>query len=124
MAEAKIRLSVEGASLVASEFDRVNAGFDRMSLSAKASASAMAPVELSAKQLAFALRGVPAQFTDIAVSLAGGQKPLTVFLQQGGQLNDMFGGAGNAAKALGGYVAGLINPVALGAAAFGVVMYG
>ena len=27
-----------------------------------------------------------AQFTDIAVSLASGQKPLTVLLQQGGQL--------------------------------------
>lgn len=64
----------------------------------------------TAKQTAAALRGVPAQFTDIAVSLQGGQAPLTVFLQQGGQLKDMFGGAGPAAKALGGYIAGLINP--------------
>ena len=40
----------------------------------------------TAKQTAAALRGVPAQFTDIAVSLQGGQAPLTVFLQQGGLL--------------------------------------
>lgn len=71
----------------------------------------------TAKQTAAALRGVPAQFTDIAVSLQGGQAPLTVLLQQGGQLKDMFGGIGPAAKALGGYVAGLINPFTIAGAA-------
>lgn len=71
----------------------------------------------SSKELAFALRGVPAQFTDIAVSLQGGQKPLTVLLQQGGQLKDLFGGIGPAARALGGYVAGLISPFTLAAGA-------
>lgn len=70
---------------------------------------------MSVKQLQFALRGVPAQFTDIAVSLQGGMNPLTVFLQQGGQLKDMFGGAGIAAKALGGYIVGLVNPLSVAA---------
>ncbi|UHC81656.1 phage tail tape measure protein [Pseudomonas sp. NIBR-H-19] len=76
---------------------------------------------VSAKQTAAALRGVPAQFTDIAVSLQGGQAPLTVFLQQGGQLKDMFGGIGPAAKALGGYIVGLVNPLTVGAAAAGAL---
>lgn len=80
-------------------------------------------VGLSAKQTAAALRGVPAQFTDIVTSIQGGQAPLTVFLQQGGQLKDMFGGAGNAAKALGGYVLGLINPFTVAAAAAGGLGY-
>ena len=75
----------------------------------------------TAKQTAAALRGVPAQFTDIAVSLQGGQAPLTVLLQQGGQLKDMFGGIGPAAKALGGYVLGLINPFTVAAAAVGAL---
>jgi lambda family phage tail tape measure protein len=75
----------------------------------------------TAKQTAAALRGVPAQFTDIAVSLQGGQAPLTVLLQQGGQLKDMFGGIAPAAKALGGYVLGLINPFTLAAAAVGAL---
>jgi lambda family phage tail tape measure protein len=75
----------------------------------------------TAKQTAAALRGVPAQFTDIAVSLQGGQAPLTVLLQQGGQLKDMFGGIGPAAKALGGYVLGLVNPFTVAAAAVGVL---
>jgi lambda family phage tail tape measure protein len=81
---------------------------------------------LTAKQTAAALRGVPAQFTDIAVSLQGGQAPLTVLLQQGGQLKDMFGGVGPAAKALGGYIAGLINPLTVASAAvaaLGVAYY-
>ncbi len=73
---------------------------------------------MTAKQTTAALRQVPAQFTDIVVSLQGGQAPLTVLLQQGGQLKDVFGGVGNAARALGGYVVGLVNPftVAAGAA--------
>jgi lambda family phage tail tape measure protein len=80
----------------------------------------------SAAQTAAALRQVPAQFTDIVVSLQSGQAPLTVLLQQGGQLKDMFGGIVPAAKALGGYLLGLINPVTLlagGIAALGVAYY-
>ena len=76
---------------------------------------------LTARQLAANLRGVPAQFTDIATSIAAGQNPLTVLLQQGGQLKDMFGGIGPAARALGGYVLGLVNPFTLAAAAAAVL---
>jgi lambda family phage tail tape measure protein len=83
-------------------------------------------VGVSAAQTAAAMRGVPAQFTDIVTSLQGGQAPLTVFLQQGGQLKDMFGGAGAAARALSGYVVGLVNPLTVAAAAaatLGVAAY-
>jgi phage-related minor tail protein len=78
---------------------------------------------VSAKQTAAAMRGVPAQFTDIITSLQGGQAPLTVFLQQGGQLKDMFGGVGAAARALGGFVLGLVNPFTIAAAAAGALAY-
>ncbi|MGE6320536.1 phage tail tape measure protein [Pseudomonas oryzihabitans] len=76
---------------------------------------------MSAKAQAAALRGVPAQFTDIVVSLQAGQQPLTVLLQQGGQLKDMFGGIGPAARALGGYIVGIINPATLLAAVVGAL---
>ncbi|MNJ22616.1 Prophage tail length tape measure protein [compost metagenome] len=72
---------------------------------------------MSAKAYQASLRGLPAQFTDIAVSLQAGQAPLTVFLQQGGQLKDMFGGVGHAARAMGGYILGLVNPFSVAAAA-------
>ena len=83
--------------------------------------AALGQTTISARQTAAALRGVPAQFTDIITSIQGGQAPLTVFLQQGGQLKDMFGGAIPAAKALTGYVFGLVNPLTLAAAAAGVL---
>lgn len=82
-------------------------------------AASLGKVGLSAKETTTALRQVPAQFTDIITSLQGGQAPLTVLLQQGGQLKDVFGGAGAAAKALGGYILGLVNPFTVVAAAIG-----
>jgi phage-related minor tail protein len=86
-----------------------------------AAAASLGRVGISAGQTSAALRGVPAQFTDIITSLQGGQAPLSVFLQQGGQLKDMFGGAGAAARALGGYIVGLVNPFTLAAAGAGVL---
>lgn len=90
-------------------------------LAATGTAAAVAGKQLNqygmtAAQQAAALRGVPAQMTDIIVSLQGGQQPLTVLLQQGGQLKDMFGGVVPAARALGGALMGLINPYTLTAA--------
>ena len=84
---------------------------------AGAATKGLGTMGVSAAQTAAALRQVPAQFTDIVVSLQAGQAPLTVLLQQGGQLKDMFGGTGAAAKALGGYVMGLVSPLTLVAAA-------
>ncbi|KEH08289.1 hypothetical protein GY14_20885 [Delftia tsuruhatensis] len=84
---------------------------------AGAATKGLSTMGVSAAQTAAALRQVPAQFTDIVVSLQAGQAPLTVLLQQGGQLKDMFGGTGAAAKALGGYVMGLVSPLTLVAAA-------
>ncbi|UVL26827.1 phage tail tape measure protein [Pseudomonas donghuensis] len=72
---------------------------------------------MTAKATAAALRGVPAQFTDIFTSIVAGQPIMMVALQQGGQLKDMFGGLGPAARALGGYILGLINPFTVSAAA-------
>jgi len=81
---------------------------------------------MSAAQTAAAMRGVPAQVTDIVVSLQSGQQPMTVLLQQGGQLKDMFGGLVPAARALGATLLGMINPYTLLAAAtvaFGIAAY-
>lgn len=83
----------------------------------RAASGSLDKMGISAAQTAAALRGVPAQLTDIVVSLQGGQAPLTVFLQQGGQLRDMFGGAGAAARALGGAVLGMVNPLTVSLAA-------
>lgn len=84
---------------------------------AKGAAHEVGQVGKSQKELAFAMRGVPAQITDIVTSLQGGQNPLTVFLQQGGQLRDMFGGLGPAARALSSSLLAMVTPTTLAAAA-------
>lgn len=108
------RAAIEGVSAQAAPF------LERL----RSMEQAQTQLGMSAKATAAAMRGVPAQITDIVTSLQGGQRPMTVLLQQGGQLKDMFGGIGPAARALGGYVAGLINPFTLGAAAIATVAVG
>lgn len=120
-----IFLDMLGAEKVQSDLRAVSGGLTALGPASQAGARAatqqLGCMQNSAAQTAAALRMVPAQFTDIVVSLQAGQSPLTVLLQQGGQLKDMFGGAGPAARALGGYVLGLVNPTTLLAAAVGVL---
>ena len=74
---------------------------------------------ISVGQYSAAMRTLPAQFTDIATQLAGGQSPFLILLQQGGQIKDQFGGVQGALTGVGEYIrsmAGMINPttIALG----------
>ncbi|EPY7167438.1 TPA: phage tail length tape measure family protein [Klebsiella pneumoniae] len=50
---------------------------------------------ISAGQYKNAMRLLPAQLNDIAVGLAGGMPLFTIFMQQGSQIADSFGGWGN-----------------------------
>lgn len=74
---------------------------------------------ISVGQYSAAMRTLPAQFTDIATQLAGGQSPFLILLQQGGQIKDQFGSVQGALSGVGEYIrsmAGMINPttIALG----------
>ncbi len=103
--------------LDADEYGQLNAKLEQTRRGLQGLGKEMNAGGMSAAQLAFATRQLPAQFTDIFTSLASGQNPMTVFIQQGGQLKDTFGGVGPAAKAMGGYIAGLVNPFSVAAAA-------
>lgn len=78
---------------------------------------------ISARQAAAAARMLPAQFTDIATQLAGGQNPFLIMLQQGGQIKDMYQGDLKAAfRDVGGYAIRFVkNPFLLAAAAVAVL---
>lgn len=115
--EQKLKGFRTSGALDAETFGEYQAKIDQARTALGGADAALNKTGMSAKATAAALRGVPAQFTDIVVSLQGGQAPLQVLLQQGGQLKDMFGGVGPAAKAMGGYIAGLISPLTLSAAA-------
>jgi len=101
----------------ASVFDQYQTKIEGMRTAVLNATNAQNGMGMSARQLQNNLRMVPMQVTDIATSLASGQPFWMVAIQQGGQLKDQFGGIGPAARAVGGYVMGLVNPLTLGAAA-------
>ncbi|MCW2484987.1 phage tail tape measure protein [Candidatus Symbiopectobacterium sp. NZEC127] len=78
---------------------------------------------ISVGQYRMAMQMLPAQMTDVAVQLAGGQNPWLILLQQGGQVKDSFGGLRGTFFAL----ASTISPVKLGlvglGAAIGTIAY-
>lgn len=76
----------------------------------------------SSAQTEQALRQLPAQFTDIFTSLAGGQNPLMVLIQQGGQIKDSFGGVEETFDALKSKFLSLFSGGA-GAADLGASLY-
>ncbi|CAJ0740812.1 phage tail tape measure protein [Ralstonia mannitolilytica] len=78
---------------------------------------------MSARQTAAAMRMVSPQITDIVTQLAGGQSPLLILTQQGGQLKDMFGGVGPAIRGVASYVASLVTPTTLAAGAAAALAY-
>lgn len=87
----------------------------------KESTKSLAGMGQTAGQTRMALQQLPMQFQDIVVSLQAGQAPMTVMLQQGSQLAGSFGGVAAAAKAMGAYVLGLVNPFTVAAAAIAAV---
>lgn len=113
--------AVTGQAGLASSSTKATAAADQLNASTTKLARSTDTYVKSAKELRFATRNLPAQFTDIAVSLQAGQNPLTVLLQQGGQLKDMFGGIGPAARAMGSYIVGLVNPYMIAAVAVGAL---
>ncbi|MBT9425844.1 phage tail tape measure protein [Enterobacter oligotrophicus] len=71
---------------------------------------------ISVGQYNAAMRMLPAQFTDIATQLAGGQNPWLILLQQGGQVKDSFGGIMPTFRAL----MGATSPMMIGIGALSV----
>ncbi|MBV7475400.1 phage tail tape measure protein [Pseudoxanthomonas sp. PXM05] len=112
-----IKVTTDGVQNASSDLDKLAKSGTNAAKGAQAVAPAMDKAALSAKQLQAATRQLPMQFTDIFTGLASGQKPLQILLQQGGQLKDTFGGIGPALRASAGYIAGLVNPITLAAAA-------
>ena len=67
--------------------------------------------------------GLTYQTTDLVTSLAAGQNPFIVLLQQGGQLKDQMGGLGNMFKAIGTILTPMRLVIGGVAAAFGTLAY-
>lgn len=85
---------------------QVTAAFSRQERAAKRAG-------ISIGQYNNAMRMLPAQLTDVATQLAGGQSPWLILLQQGGQVKDSFGGLIPTFRGL----LGAVSPLAVGVAA-------
>ncbi|ENT9041690.1 phage tail length tape measure family protein [Enterobacter hormaechei] len=88
---------------------RIQQSFSRQEIAARKAG-------ISVGQYTAAMRMLPAQFTDVATQLAGGQNPWLILLQQGGQVKDSFGGIIPTFRAL----LGTISPVMVGIGALSV----
>jgi hypothetical protein len=83
----------------------------------KEGADQMVRAGMSAGQYQMAMRQLPMQITDVVTSLASGMPVWLVAIQQGGQIRDSFGGAGNAIEAL----TSKINPAVVGLGALAAI---
>lgn len=106
-----VKRGLEGIGAAANDAAlEVQSAFSRQEIAAKKAG-------ISIGQYNAAMRSLPAQFTDIATQLAGGQSPFLILLQQGGQIKDQFGSTRGALIGVSSYLrtmAGMINPVTLG----------
>ncbi|KQZ34301.1 phage tail length tape measure family protein [Massilia sp. Root1485] len=121
-------MSVDGAAETQRQIDGVGQSLSSLGARSGASVSQINNVSQAVTALATrtgmsvgavqsAMRMVPAQLQDIAVSLQGGQSPLTVLMQQGSQLTGMFNNnVGAALRATATSVLGLVNPYTVAAA--------
>lgn len=82
------------------QFDQLSARLEQSRAMLERNGQAMQNAGLSAGQYSQAMRMLPMQLTDVAVSLASGMPLWMVLIQQGGQVRDSFGGIGNAARAV------------------------
>lgn len=105
----------------ATAIDRTKAAFASQVVALNASRGAMAQHTAGMKLSGFQAQQLSYQLNDVFVSLASGQNPLTVAIQQGSQITPIFGGVRGTMAAL----AGVLNPVTIGiAAATGAVVLG
>jgi len=121
--DAERRLaSARKSGLIDSDgFNKYNAALQQQRAAIGGVSEAQGRAGMSARAYSAAMRNVPAQITDITTSLVGGQPAYLVLLQQGGQLKDMFGGIGPAARALTSSLVSMINPVTILAAVVGAL---
>lgn len=124
MADQTIRIVLTGdSSGLANAANSGTQALNKFNQTAGQASQGYKSIGQSAEFSAWQLRQVGPQITDIVTGLASGQKPLTVFIQQGGQLRDMFGGWSAAGRAVLATLSGTTLALAAGAAGVAALAY-
>jgi phage-related minor tail protein len=111
-----VQQAAGGAAQAAAEASSAMSGYTVQSREAR----------VEANLLRQANRQLSMQMTDVVTSLASGMPAWMVFIQQGGQIRDSYGGVGQALRGVGTYLRTLINPLTAAAAvlaAFGAAAF-
>lgn len=114
--EIKVRIGLEGADQVQAGAGRAAQALGALDTSTRKFGQG---AQLSGQQTA----QLSAQLQDFAVQVQAGGSPLTAFLQQGSQLSAVFGGAGNALRAVTSLITPTTAAFGAAAAAIGTVAY-
>ena len=93
----RIRLAVDGVNEMLRDYERAEGATRRFGERTQAAGR---QVQLSGQQMA----QVSAQLQDLFVQIQAGGNPMTALLQQGSQLSGVFGGVGNALRAVGSLI--------------------
>lgn len=109
-----------GDAAAATSLQGTTTAAQAMSRAIDAGNKAHAAGAISAAQHAAAMRMLPAQITDVVTSMASGMPVWMVAIQQGGQIKDSFGGAGNALRAMLGAITPTVAGIGLLAGAAGL----
>lgn len=114
--EIRFRVALDGAQQVQAGAQQAAQGVERLGTTFNA---AQRQAGLTGQQTA----QLSNQLQDLFIQIQAGGNPLTAFLQQGSQLSAVFGGAGNALRAVAGLVTPAVAAFAGVAAALGTVAY-
>jgi hypothetical protein len=109
-----IRAAIEGANDVAKSLKDLQGQLDKLAIEGAKAGDPFASIPKAAKQSTEALKQVTTQvgltrqqalaltytFNDVTASLASGISPMTILLQQGGQLSQAFNGVSNTVSVL------------------------
>lgn len=121
--EEKLRSFRGTGALDADTFNQFKSTIDRNRDSLNVFDDSLSRTGRTAGQTRQALQQLPAQFSDIFVSLQAGQSPFQVLLQQGTQIKDSFGSLGAALRATGSFAVGLVTPFSSAAAAVAALAF-
>lgn len=112
-----VRLVAVGGSQVKAELEEIGrtgeASFSRVEAAADRTSANLARMSGASGNAAFRTQQLAFQLNDIGVSLAAGQNPLTVFIQQGSQIAQVYGAQGGGVGAVLADLAGLVRTVAV-----------
>jgi phage-related minor tail protein len=128
VANLEAKFQVSGAEEAVANTNTITSGLNAMGAAADNNNKKLSQLTAEMRQQAMMTRMLTPQVTDIFTSLASGQNPFTVFLQQGGQIRDQFAmmgmTGGEAVKSIAGYFTRLLTPMNLVIAATATITTG